>query len=228
MSSGSPVSKRITSPVEGCSKSSRAACSAWRPNSAAICPRSGSGSTFALVAKLLAVVAIADQRMADMGHVNADLVGAAGFQPCIRQGLRPACRAGGVAISSRATRKWVTAWRASGWLQVARPPVSSGRGSDRPRKVSIVPVMRSGARPRPRPEIEPPHRRRFGHDRRTGRSAPAWARSFLATTMTPDWFPCRDGEQCPAVSPHRCLTGCRRNSAISALTSVPAGLPGPG
>ena len=30
-----------------------------------------------------AVVAVADQRMTDMGHVNADLVGAAGFQPAL-------------------------------------------------------------------------------------------------------------------------------------------------
>jgi hypothetical protein len=36
----------------------------------------------------LAIVGIADERMADMGHVHADLVGAAGFQPAFDQACR--------------------------------------------------------------------------------------------------------------------------------------------
>ena len=142
--------------------------------------RSGSGRRLALVRKACAVVRVADHRMADMRHVDADLVGAAGLQPAFDErrpwrlrpprrkrsqhrvvgdgmaGIVAALRHDGaphaVARRGRAARRWCRALRAGA------PQTSAMIGA---LQVAGAAMVGKGLRQRP------------------------WARSVLATTMTP-------------------------------------------
>ena len=85
MSSGRSLSKRISSPVTGCSKPRSQACSAWRGKAATRLPRRFRQQR-RLGGEAGAIGAVADHRMADRRHVDADLVGAAGLQAAFDQG----------------------------------------------------------------------------------------------------------------------------------------------
>ncbi len=78
-SSGNSLSNSISSPVTGCAKPSVAACSAWRPRRSTI-SRAAGAKLGDLGLEARAIGFIADQRMADMGHMHADLMRAAGLQ----------------------------------------------------------------------------------------------------------------------------------------------------
>jgi hypothetical protein len=61
------------------------ACRAWRGKRLTTA-FAASGRRLAFVLKPRRIIRVADQRMADMGHVHADLMGAAGFEPAFDHG----------------------------------------------------------------------------------------------------------------------------------------------
>ena len=169
-------------------------------------------SRLALVLKPWRRRAIGEQRMADMGHMHADLVGAPGFQPALDQGGLRAGRLGTVVMRHR-----VAAGPSAHHRHFSR-----GRGW-RPSGASMVP--RSGAAGPRRGRDSRAPAGRCGRDRRTGRRG--WcAASVLATTMTPEVSLSRrwtmPGRRTPPM-PDRLSP----QWWISALTSVPVPWPAP-
>ena len=90
MSAGSGLAKRSRLPVTGCTKASTAACSACRPSaSSAACASSAEIARARLEAG--AVGHVAEQGMADVGEVHADLVRAARLERELEQAGDAAC-----------------------------------------------------------------------------------------------------------------------------------------
>ena len=101
MSGGSGLSSRTSTPVTGCSKPSTAACRAWRAERSHGLP-GRLGELQRLGPEPGAVDGIADQRVADLGHMDPDLVGPARLEPAPHQARR-SCP------GSSSTVQWVTA-----------------------------------------------------------------------------------------------------------------------
>src|ERR1700685_3420864 len=69
----------------GCWNPKIKACSAWRENPVASA-NAASSSGFLARGPGAAILGIADQRVAQMGQMHPDLMGAPGFQPALDQG----------------------------------------------------------------------------------------------------------------------------------------------
>ena len=172
--------------------------------------------------------------------MDPDLVGPAGFQPAERAGSRPVRR--GAGFCPRFCRR-----TCPGPCRIGRSrlgilehlPMGDGVAAALADRHALAGISgggrsagrwcRAGARARPRRRRGSRARtaRRCGRGRRTARPAPRWARSFLATTIS------------PVVSlSSRCTMPGRRSPpmperlspqwAISALTSVPVQWPAAG
>ena len=92
------------------------------------------GQPVRLAAESGAVVGVADQRVADMRHVDADLVGAPGFEPAFDEGcLHGVGAAFGEFLQHGEMRD-----------RVAGTTARRTRSAARPSGASTVPVMRGG------------------------------------------------------------------------------------
>ena len=157
-----------------------------------------------------AVGAVADDRVADRGEVDADLVGAPGLQPAAQRGD---LRRVGRSCAARGTRCGPGARR-------RRPPSASGRGGR----------GRSGRRSPRRVRRVAPHQRAVGRARRGGPASAATSAAYAAACgrrRAARWCRRRGGGRCPdgAASPTPASSGKR---ASRPLTSVPSGCPAPG
>ena len=162
-----------------------------------------------------AVGRVADQRMADMGEVDPDLVGPAGQQPALDQrgmpksfGAEPRARPDSgsppVARGFRRPPPSFCGWRAAADIA---GDLADGRCRHAPDDGAI------GA-------LDPAQRKIAA----TARGAPSrsWRR------RSGRWCPCRGDGRCRAGAPRRSPTRLGPQCASSALTRVPSGLPGAG
>ncbi len=157
-----------------------------------------------------AIDRVAEQGMADRGHVDPDLVGAPGFEPAFHQrgvperlrrfgsGSPPSCRA--PPRRSRSSCGSPTSGRAG---RRSSPPA----GSARPRRSPDSAARCCAGR------IAPP----APHGRRR-----SWRRPAAPTC------PCRSGGRSPAAPPRRCRSSRPAQWWSRALTRVPSKLPAAG
>ena len=161
-----------------------------------------------------AIGRVADQRMADMGQMHADLMCAPGLEPAFDQRGE---RRGPPAEASPARDSAC----ARACPARAAPPCACGRTGLRAEVALDHARRRRAARPRPRR-----CRRARRRARRTAWRGCAWrARSWRRPEAR--WCPCRAGARCRAAPRRRCPSRSPQ-WASSALTSVPSGLPAAG
>ena len=166
-----------------------------------------------------AVDIVADQRMADMGHMDADLVRAAGLQPAVEQARDRLAVRSRRSVSS--TCQWVIASRppARTATLVARSRVAAERRVDgalravgrAPDEGQIAALQRPGAA----------MVGELGGQRLMG-ARRSWRRP------SGRWCPCRADARCPAACTPPMPERLSPQWAISALTSVPVAVAGGG
>ena len=205
MSSGSGEANLRRLPVTGCTKASSAACSAWRPSARE--RDLGRGAELAPAGlEAGAVGHVAEQRVADVGKMHADLVRSARLQHeseqaghRLRLGLAGGARSApaprsALSRAGRAPRRRPRSW--CGWrcCGPARHRSRRGGAAGRPTR-SLCRLAPAGRRRRAR---------------RTARRGPG-ARGRSWRQPEGRWCPCRAGARYPVASRRRCPTATRRN-----------------
>ena len=144
---------------------------------------------------------VAEQRMADMGEMHPDLVGAAGLQPAGEQARDRLAVGSGVDFQPLPVGDRPRARPAA--PPACRAPWGGGRSARRS-------CLSAGpARPRRRPD-RPVPAARSGRGRRTAPTARG-ARGRSSPPPSGRWYPCPAGARCRGASRRRCPKGSRRN-----------------